>query len=251
MVGRQAGVVANGGTGGFEMGACGVELTAAELEVGTLAQRHVWVVRGHRAKRVGAGLIGSVPFAEREQGLDPVRCQDGVVRPIGTHRGEPRFSCLGGLPGPSEHRQHVGERDVGLLQCNRVANLLGDLEGLVELREALLGATEIGKVAAERAEHSDFDIARADHAGELERLLADRTGLVVTPHDAEPAAERCQGLRPFGRRRVCWDDLDGALEGGEEGVAAAALEQVTAEPLVQERRARRSRSRRRGRLPAG
>ena len=119
------------------MGACGVELTAAELEVGTQAQRHVWVVGGHRAKRVGAGLIGSVPFADREQGLDPVRSQDGVVRPVGTHRGEPRLSGLGGLSWPSEHRQHVGERDVGLLQCKRVANLLGDLEGLVELRETL------------------------------------------------------------------------------------------------------------------
>ena len=114
VVGGQALVVAHGGTGGFEMGACGVELTSAELEVGALAQWHVWVVGGHGAKGVGAGLIRAVPFADREERLDPVRDQDGVVRPVGAHRGDPGFSCLGGLSWPSEHRQHVGERDVGL-----------------------------------------------------------------------------------------------------------------------------------------
>ena len=98
-----------------------------------------------------------------------------MVRPVGAQGGEPRLPDLGGLPWASEHRQRVGERDVGLLQCERVVDSPGELDGLIELGEALVGATEIGEVAADRDERPDLDVGRADQARELERLLAHRT----------------------------------------------------------------------------
>ena len=48
-----------------------------------------------------------------------------------------------------------------------------------------------------------------------------------------------QHLRSLRRGRLCRNELDRALDRGEEGVAVAAREQVEAEALVQERRPQR------------
>ena len=84
--------------------------------------------------------------------------------------------------------------------------------------------------------------------GDVERLLAHRH---VTRRFATRSAIPCRALRGLERVRCrgwyAGSDLEGALEGGEEGVAAAALEQVAAEALVQERQRERVALRRRAR----
>ena len=50
---------------------------------------------------------------------------------------------------PSQHHQHVGERDVRMQEREWIAALLGGLECPPELRDALVGAAEVGEVSAE------------------------------------------------------------------------------------------------------
>jgi hypothetical protein len=154
------------------MGTSGGEVAAAQLEVGAQAEGHVRVVGGDRPQRLGGGDIRPVPVADGEQGLDAIGSQDRVVHSVGSNRGEPLLSDLGRLCRPSEHRQHVGERDVDDLQRMRVTNPLGELQCLAKPGEALVGAAEIREVAAQRYQHSHLDIVSADHAREFERLLA-------------------------------------------------------------------------------
>ena len=130
VVRRQAGLVANHRTRSLLMQARRVEVGRGrprERHAGREACAGSW--RWSRARRVGAGVVGPVPFADRQQRLDPVRREDGDVDPVPAHRGEPLLADLGGLSWPSEHRQHVGDRDVDPVEGMRVADSLGDLAG--------------------------------------------------------------------------------------------------------------------------
>jgi hypothetical protein len=60
------------------------------------------------------------------------------------------------------------------LQSNGIGALLGEPQGQPELREALLGAAEVGEVRAEHRQRPQLGPVRADGTGERERLLADR-----------------------------------------------------------------------------
>src|SRR6266540_4882572 len=60
------------------------------------------------------------------------------------------------LSRPSQHRQHVGERDVRVQERKWIAALLGELECPPELRDALVGAAEVGQVSAEVQERPEF-----------------------------------------------------------------------------------------------
>jgi hypothetical protein len=158
-----------------------------------------------------------------------------VVDPVPTHgiearRSEPRRLCR-----PSHHRQHVSERDVRSVQRQGISTLLGELQGLPHPREALVGAAEIGEIAAEHLERPELCRTRADRARELECLLADRERLLMAPGQLQACRERRKRPRALRGRRMRRYQLDGALQGGEEGVAATALEQVAAKTLVQER----------------
>ena len=125
-------------------------------------------------ERVGAGVVGSVPFADCQQRLDPIRREDGDVDPVPAHRGKPLLADLGGLPWPSDHREHVGDRDVDPVESMRIADSLGALQCLVEEGEAIVGATEVGEAVAERRQGADLHVDGTDLTGERERLLAHR-----------------------------------------------------------------------------
>ena len=150
------------------------------------------------------------------------------VRSVRPHCREPFLSEPRRLARPAEHRQHVGERDVGAVQSPGVADRLGELQGVPELREALVAAAEVREVAAERRERPDLGLLRADRARELERLLADRERLLVAPEQRNPGASAASARARSGEGGLRGHELDRALERGEEGVAAAALEQVAA-----------------------
>ena len=90
-------------------------------------------------------------------------------------------------------------------------------------------------------QRSDLYVDRADRASELERLLAQSVSDSSNRHTImQSPAERLQRLRALSRGRLRRDELDGALDRGEEGVAAAAFEQVPAEASVQQRGANES-----------
>jgi hypothetical protein len=75
----------------------------------------------------------------------------------------------------------------------------------------------------------------ADRTGERERLLAGRHRLVVAPGHQHHVAEYCEYLRALRRGWLRRRELDRALHRGEGDVATAAVVQVAAEALVQQR----------------
>ena len=113
--------MAHGGAGRLEVRTGGVKATAAELEVGAEHERHVRVVGGHRAQRGGARTVRRVPFADGQQRFDPVRGQNRVVGLVPAQRGEAFLGELRRRLWPAEHRQRVGEGDVGAVQRVGVA----------------------------------------------------------------------------------------------------------------------------------
>ena len=189
-------------TRGFEMRAGGVELAAADLEIGAEHEGHVRVVGADHPKRGGARVVRPVPLPDREQGLDPVRGQHGAVRLVRAHCLEPFLPEPRRLGRPTEHREHVGERDIRPVQSRWVSELLGALQGLLELRETLVAAAEIGEAAAQHCERPALRLPRADRARERERLLAERERLLVAPQELQPARVPRQRLRTLSRRRV-------------------------------------------------
>ena len=125
-------------------------------------------------------------------------------------------------------------------QRRRIAALLGELERLPEMRDALVGAAEVGEVAAEDHERPELRRVRADRTRERERLLADRR---ATRRSARPASTRPRApASACARSARGWlgrHELDRALERGEGGVGPAALVQVAAEAVVEARGAQR------------
>ena len=182
-------VLAQGGARGLEVRSCGVEVAAADLDVGADDEEPVREVRGDAAQRGGADAVGLVPVADREQRLGLVRDEQGAVDPVPAERLEPRLPQSRRLAGPSQHRQRVGEIDVRAFQADAIADLLGEPQGLPKMRETLLAAAEVGEVAAEHGERSDLRLACADTPSERERLLADRQRLRMAPGHHQPSRE--------------------------------------------------------------
>ena len=223
VVGRQARLVAHRRPRGFEMRAGGGELAAADLEIGAEHEGHVRVVGGDRPKRGGARVVRPVPLPDREQGLDPVRGQHGVVRLVCAHCLEPFLPEPRRLGRPPEHREHVGERDVRSMQSQWVSELLGELQGLPELRETLVAAAEIREAAAEHRERPALRLPRADGARERERLLAERERLLVAPEQLQPARD----VPPAPARAVG----DGGCAGTSSSARSDAARKVSPLPL--------------------
>ena len=173
-----------------------------------------------RAERGGAEPVGLVPVADREQRLDPVRDEQGAVDPVPAHRLEPRLRQPRRLSGPSQHRQHVGEVDVRSFQAEAIADLLGELQGLPKMREALLAAAEVGEVAAEHGERSDLRLACADRPSERERLLGRSA---ATPHSARPPSTR-RASDPSAYAR--------SGEGGSAGTSSTARSNAARQPSL-------------------
>ena len=121
-----------------------------------------------------AGPVGLVPVADREQGLDLVCDEHGIVDPVTAH-GFQRCRCQAcRLPGPAQHGQHVSERDIGPLESHGITAFAREPHGLREPSEALVTAAEVGEVAAEHGERPQLGWACPDRSREHERLLADR-----------------------------------------------------------------------------
>jgi hypothetical protein len=189
----------------------GLEVAPAELEFGALPEEHVGVVGGDGAKRGGAGAVGFVPVAGREQGLDTVGDQHGAVDAVAAHDLEARRRQPCRFPRPSQHRQHVGVHDVHPLQHDRIAALLGKPQGLPEAGKALVAAAEVGKVGAEHDERPQLSRLRPDRERERQCPLADHQRLVVAPGHHQSVCEGRQRLGPFRRGRLRRRELDGAL----------------------------------------
>ena len=120
--------------------------------------------------------------------------------------------------------------------CARgIGALLCEPHGEPELREALVTPAKVREARTERPERQHLGRARADRASERERLLADRHRLVVAPGHHQHVAEYCQHLRALRGRWLGRRELDGALDRGEGYVATAAVVQIAAETLVQQR----------------
>ena len=85
-----------------------------------------------------------------------------LLDPVPAHGLEPRLPQLAPTPGPSQHRQRVGEVDVRSFQADPIADLLGELQRLTKMGEALVAAAEVGEVDAEHGERSDLCLACAD-----------------------------------------------------------------------------------------
>jgi hypothetical protein len=60
---------------------------------------------------------------------------------------------------------------------------LGKPERVAQAREALVGAAEIGEIAAEHDERMELRQPCVDPPCDLEGVLADREGLLVPPDD--------------------------------------------------------------------
>ena len=52
------------------------------------------------------------------------------------------------LSSPSQHVQHVGEVDVRSVQAKVIADLLGELQGLMKVGQAFVAAAKVGVVGA-------------------------------------------------------------------------------------------------------
>ena len=113
VVDPQAPVLAQRREGGVEVRLGGREVAPPELELGAVHEQHVRIVGGDAADRSGTEPVGVVPLAGRDERLDEVGDEHGRVAAVAAHDLEAAAPDLDGLAGPSEHHQHVGERDVG------------------------------------------------------------------------------------------------------------------------------------------
>ena len=188
-------------------------------------EQHVREVRGDAAERGGAERCRPRP-TRRSRAAPRCWFATSTVLSIPYRRIdlEPRLPQSRRLPRPSQHRQHVGEDDVRSFQAEVIADLLGELQGLAKMAEALVGAAEVGEVAAEHGERPDLCLARADTPGRA-RAPARRSAATRRWRQASinpPASDR-QRLRALRRGRLRRHELDRALERGERGVVAAGL----------------------------
>ena len=117
----------------------------------------------------------------------------------------------------------------------RIAELLGELQGVAKMGEALLAAAEVCEVPAEVLDCPGLDRVRADRTCECERLLTDRERLVEAPGERQSVRERRQSLRALGGGWLGRHELDRALVPGESGVGLPAFVQVAAESVVEAR----------------
>ena len=174
----------------------------------------VGVVGADGAQGSGAEAVGLVPLAAGDRRLDPVGDQRAVVAPIGAEGLQRRLGQPRRLPRPAQHRQHVGEGDVGPLQHHGVGTLFGGPLDLPLPLQPLSAVSEVGEVAAEHRQRPLLGRARADPPGDRERLLTDRQRLVEASGQAQPGPEHRQGLRALRRRRLLRHQLHGPLERG-------------------------------------
>jgi hypothetical protein len=158
-------ILAQCGSRGLEVRSRGVELATAGLHVGADGKQPVREARGDAAQRGGAEPVGLVPVPHREQRLDLVRHQHGVVDLSPAHHLEPRPAHTHRFPEPSQHRQRVGEIAVRAGQAEKIADLLGELQGLTKVGDTLLAAAEVGEVGAEHGDRSHLCLACADTPG--------------------------------------------------------------------------------------
>ena len=169
-----------------------------------------------RAERGGAHAVRLVPLADREQRLDAVGDEHGAVDPVPAQRPRARLPQPRRLSRPAQHRQRVGEVDVRPLQAQRIADLLGEPQGLAQMDQTLLGAAEIGQVAAEHGERPDLRLAARRRA----RASASACSAIgsdsawrqatINPPASDPSA-----YARSARRRVGRHDLDRPLERGQ------------------------------------
>ena len=146
---------------------------------------------------VALSSVCLVPLSDRDEGLDGVREEYRAVDSVRLDELEALRSDPCRLAGPTQHRQHVGERDVRPQNGRRIACLLGELESSPEMPDALVCAADVGEVPAEVRERSELHRVRADLAGERERLLARRKRFVEAPRKHQPERERRESLGAF------------------------------------------------------
>ena len=70
-----------------------------------------------------------------------------------------------------------------------ITDLLGELQGLANIGDALLAAAELGEIDAQHGERPDLCLACAETAGEHERLLGYRQRLRIAPGHHQPPRE--------------------------------------------------------------
>ena len=182
-------------------------------------EQHVREVGGDAAERGRAEPVGLVPVADREQRLD--RCSatsTALSIPYRRITSSPACPSRADSPGRPSIVSTSVKLTYAALQAEVIADLLGELQGLTEVGEALLAAAEVGEVAAEHGERPDLCLACADLPSERERLLGDRQRLRVAPGHHQPARERPQRVRALRRGRLRRHELDRALERGESSV---------------------------------
>ena len=92
-------VLAQGGARGLEVGAGGVELTPADLDVGADDEGHVRIAGAEHAEGSHAGPFGFIPVADGQQRLDLVGHQHRGIGAVAADGREPLGGHPGRLPG--------------------------------------------------------------------------------------------------------------------------------------------------------
>ena len=183
-------VLAQRDPGGIEMGSGVVEVAEADLNVGPDHQEHVGEVRRDAAHRSRARPFCFLPIASGGQCLDVVGRQNGAVDRVRPDRVQSRLPKSRGLARAAEHRENVGQRDIGRQDRPRFPAVLGKQQGLTQVRQALVGLAQVGEVRANRLECSGRGARRINLASLGQRGLRDLERLREAPGCA---SARCQG----------------------------------------------------------
>ena len=214
------------------------EVAPPQLDVRPEHVKHVGEVGGHGAEGGRAGAVGLLPLAHRDQCLDPVGHEHRRVDSVPAEDVEPLLGQPGRLPWPSEHRQHIRERDVPLEEGQGITGLLGELESPAESPDALVRAADIGEVPTEVLERPALHCRRVDRAGERKRLLAHPERLVEAPGEHQAARKRNESTRALRRGRLDRNQPDHSLGRGESCIGLSAFVEVASERVIELCRAR-------------
>ena len=181
-------VLAQRDPGGIEMGSGVVEVAEADLNVGPDHQQHVGEVRRDAAHRSRARPFCFLPIASGGQCLDVVGRQNGAVDRVRPYRVQSRLPKSRGLARAAEHRDSFGQRDIGRQDRPRFPAVLGKEQGLTQVRQALFGLAQVGKVRANRFECSGRGTRRINLASLGQRGLRDLERLREAPAAPQPVA---------------------------------------------------------------
>ena len=176
-----------------------------------------------------------VPAAEQEQRVRPVAAQEVAVGRLLALRSrllDPGHRHVDGLASPAEQVQCRREVRRSPEDVVETAELLGDLTGLAEQRDARFGVLAPGPRDAQGADRVALLAPRrwADRAGHLDGFAAELLGLAEHPLEHPDLGERGEDERPlagrFGRdqlQRPPMCDVRAILVAGRPAISPETL----------------------------